>query len=225
MKKLHQYMMILVAGVLGACGSMSVNEPYAEALPADFNPQEYLALHPELHIAEIKDYVADYNSQAEANLNLSSKEFKALKDADNEAFIANKDVVKAIYVHSQIGSHTEQQWNDLLEKLSLPDSTDEYKSARDALAEYNLIGIDDDMSFLLAVPVDYQAVSQQFNVFGRDHGWAYRLCRPEESANPLRSSLPIAAEQQNIVSSQTGTFIVDEGFYCRDAAGNDRLIQ
>ena len=57
MKNLHQYMLILVAGVLGACGSMSVNEPYAEALPADFNPQEYLTLHPELHIAEIKDYV------------------------------------------------------------------------------------------------------------------------------------------------------------------------
>ena len=222
MKNLHQYMLILVAGVLGACGSMSVNEPYAEALPADFNPQEYLTLHPELHIAEIKDYVADFNSQVKANY---GNEYEALKDADNEAFIANKDAVKAIYLHPQIGSHTEQQWNDLLEKLSLPDSTDEYKSARDALVQYNLIGIDDDKSFLLAVPVDYHAVSQQFNVFGRDHGWAYRLCRPEEGANPLRSSLPIAAEQQNIVSSQTGTFIVDEGFYCRDALGNDRLIQ
>ena len=48
MKKLHQYMMILVAGVLGACGSMSVSDPYAEALPADFNAQEYLSLHPQL---------------------------------------------------------------------------------------------------------------------------------------------------------------------------------
>ena len=222
MKNLHQYMLILVAGVLGACGSMSVNEPYAEALPADFNPQEYLALHPELHIAEIKDYVEDYNSQVKANY---GNEYEALKEADNKAFIANKDAVKDIYLHPQIGSHTEQQWNDLLEKLSLPDTTDEYKNARDALVKYNLIGIDDDMSFLLAVPVDYQAVSQQFNVFGRDHGWAYRLCRPEEGANPLRSSLPIAAEQQKIVSSKTATFKVDEGFYCRDAAGNDRLIQ
>ena len=222
MKNLHQYMLILVAGVLGACGSMSVNEPYAEALPADFNPQEYLALHPELHIAEIKDYVEDYNSQVKANY---GNEYEALKDADEKAFIANMDAVKTIYLHPQIGSHTEQQWNDLLEKLSLSETTDEYKNARDALVKYNLVGIDDDMSFLLAVPVDYQAVSQQFNVFGRDHGWAYRLCRPEEGANPLRSSLPIAAEQQNIVSSQTGTFIVDEGFYCRDAAGNDRLIQ
>jgi hypothetical protein len=222
MKNLHQYMLILVAGVLGACGSMSVNEPYAEALPADFNPQEYLTLHPELHMAEIKDYVEDYNSQVKANY---GNEYKALKDADEKAFIANKDVLKAIYLHPQIGSHTEQQWNDLFEKLSLPDTTGEYKKARNVLVVYNLIGIDDDMSFLLAVPVDYQAVSQQFNVFGRDHGWAYRLCRPEESANPLRSSLPIAAEQENIVSSQTGTFIVDEGFYCRDAAGDDRLIQ
>ena len=221
MKNLHQYMLILVAGVLGACGSMSVNEPYAEALPADFNPQEYLTLHPELHIAEIKDYVADYNSQVKANY---GNEYEALKDADNEAFIANKDVVKAIYVHPQIGSHTEQQWNNLLEKLSLPNSTDEYKSAHNALATYNMIGVDNDMSFLLAVPVDYQAVSQQFNVFGRDHGWAYRVCRPEEGANPLRSSLPIASIQQNIVKVD-GTFIADEGLYCRDAEGNDRLIQ
>ena len=46
MKKIYQYTMILLAGVLGACGSMSVDDPYVEALPADFNPQEYLALHP-----------------------------------------------------------------------------------------------------------------------------------------------------------------------------------
>ena len=88
MKKLHQYMMILVAGVLGACGSMSVSDPYAEALPADFNAQEYLSLHPQLRVRQIKDFVADYNSQVKANL---GKEYDAVKKADDEAFLANTD--------------------------------------------------------------------------------------------------------------------------------------
>jgi len=222
MKNLHQYMLILVAGVLGACGSMSVNDPYAEALPADFNPQEYLTLHPELHIRQIKDYVENYNANLKTALGATA--YDSTKKADDAAFLADLNVVQAIYIHPQIGAHSEQQWSNVIIALGLADTTPEYKNTKKALLQYNFVGRADDYSALLTVPVDYQAVSQQYNVFGRDHGWAYRVCRPEEGANPLRSSLPIASMQKDIVKVD-GSFIADEGLYCRDAAGDDRLIQ
>ncbi len=222
MKKLHQYMMILVAGVLGACGSMSVSDPYAEALPADFNAQEYLSLHPQLRVRQIKDFVADYNSQVKANL---GKEYDAVKKADDEAFLANTDMLGAIYMHPQIGGHTSDEWAGILADFALPDTSKGYKITRSMMAEYNFVGVADDASLLLSVPMDYQAVAQQYHVFGRDHGWAYRACRAEEAANTPRDTLPIATYQKNHIAEKDGSFIPDTGYYCRDALGVDRLIQ
>jgi hypothetical protein len=216
MKKLHQYMIILVAGVLGACGSMSVSDPYAEALPADFNPQEYMALHPELRVRQIKDYVADYNSQFKTTL---GKDYDATKKADDDAFLANMDVVAAIYLHPQIGAHTAEQWSSVLLDLAQPDTSAAYRTARSGLAEYNFIGVADDASLLLTVPVDYLAISQQFHLFGRDHGWAYRNCRPEESANTPRANVAVSPVTTD------GAFVPVAGLYCRDLTGVDRQVQ
>jgi hypothetical protein len=222
MKKLHQYMMILVAGVLGACGSMSVSDPYAEALPADFNAQEYLSLHPQLRVRQIKDFVADYNSQVKDSL---GKEYDAVKKADDDAFLANTDMLGAIYMHPQIGGHTSDDWAGILADFALPDTSKGKKITRSMMAEYNFVGVADDASLLLSVPIDYQAVAQQYHVFGRDHGWAYRACRAEEAANTPRDSLPIATYQKNHIAEKDGSFIPDTGYYCRDALGVDRLIQ
>ena len=92
MKKLHQYMMILVAGVL----SMAVNDPYVEALPEGFNAQEYMSLHPELRARQLKDYVADYNSQFKDSL---GKDYDAVKKADDAAFLQDAERLGAIYTH------------------------------------------------------------------------------------------------------------------------------
>jgi hypothetical protein len=221
MKKLHQYMMILVAGVLSACGSMSVSDPYAEALPADFDPAVYMALHPELRVRQIKDFVADYNSQVKARLGAN---YDATKKADDAAFLADLNLVGLIYTYPQIGAHTAEQWTALSADLALPDTSVAYKQTRNVLLEYNFIDVADDFSMLLTAPVDYQAVSQQYNVFGRDHGWAYRACLPEEANNTPRSSLPIYAIQATPKEVEGG-FVADPGYYCRDAAGIDRLIR
>ena len=159
-------MMILVAGVLGACGSMSVSDPYAEALPADFNAQEYLSLHPQLRVRQIKDFVADYNSQVKDSL---GKEYDAVKKADDDAFLANTDMLGAIYMHPQIGGHTSDDWAGILADFALPDTSKGKKITRSMMAEYNFVGVADDASLLLSVPIDYQAVAQQYHVFGRDH--------------------------------------------------------
>ncbi|OWV21825.1 hypothetical protein B7982_12025 [Fibrobacter sp. UWB2] len=219
MKKLHQYMMILVAGVLSACGSMAVNDPYVEALPEGFNAQEYMSLHPELRARQLKDYVADYNSQFKTSL---GKDYDAVKKADDAAFLQDTERLGAIYTHPQIGAHSYEQWADLIAQMSSADST--ANEIFNSLAEYNFINVADDAALLLTVPVDYVAISQQFNVFGREHGWAYRACRADEAANPARSSLEIAKKQASRATSAAG-FTPDTGLYCRDAAGVDRLIQ
>ncbi|MBQ7078440.1 MAG: hypothetical protein IJM92_01975 [Fibrobacter sp.] len=221
MKKIYQYTMILLAGVLGACGSMSVDDPYVEALPADFNPQEYLALHPILSAMQYRDFVADYN-------NKQTTVDKDSRAADKAAFAANMDAIGYIYTHPFMEAHTPEQWAQLVANLSLPDTVPEYKAAQgevdNLVSRYNLVGVADDIAMLSSVQIDYFLISQQFTAFGRDHGWAYRLCHADEAANTPRSALPIAKQQENIIIIED-TFKPDTGFYCRDAAGIDRLIQ
>ena len=221
MKKVYQYMMILMAGVLGACGSMSVNDSYAEALPADFNTQEYLALHPILAAQQYRDFVSEHNLQVQAAV---KKESKA---ADKAAFAANMETIAFIYTNPLMEAHSQEQWAQFVADLSSPESSIEHSNAQgviDHLAKYyNLVDNTDDFALLSSVQVDYLAISQQFTVFGKDHGWAYRYCRPEEAANTPRIDLPIYKIQAD--TSSTRKYVADTGLYCRDAAGIDRLIQ
>jgi hypothetical protein len=52
------------------------------------------------------------------------------------------------------------------------------------LKALNLYGSSKDFDLLKAVPIDTFAVSYQYVMFGRDHGWAYRRCTEAEKANP-----------------------------------------
>ena len=54
---------------------------------------------------------------------------------------------------------------------------------------------------LLEVPVDTFAISYQYVLFGRSHGWPYRACKDDELDNPI----------------QTETYPVSK-FYCADGA-------
>ena len=217
MKKVYQYMMILMAGVLGACGSMSVNDPYAEALPADFNTQEYLALHPILAAQQYKDFVSDHNAQAKVD-----KESKA---ADKAAFAANMDAIAFIYTNPLMEAHSQEQWAQFVADLSSPESSTKAQGVIDSLVKwYNFDDTTDDVALLSSVQIDYLAIAQQFTVFGRDHGWAYRYCHPDEAANTPRSLLRDAAQDTIITMVERG-FKPDTGLYCRDAAGIVRLIQ
>lgn len=213
-------MMILVAGVLGACGSMAVNDPYVEALPEGFNAQEYMSLHPELRARQLKDFVADYNDMIKKTMDNAS--YTAKKAADDAAFLQDSERLSAIYTHPQIGAHSYEQWATLVAQMSSADSV--ANEIFNSLAEYNFIDVADDAALLLTVPVDYVAISQQFNTFGREHGWAYRACRANEAANPVRDTLSIAKKQASRATSAAG-FTPDTGLYCRDALGVDRLIQ
>ena len=225
MKKFHQYMMILLAGVLGACSSMNVNDPYVDALPEGFSAEEYLSLHPELRVRQLKDYVADYNAQIRA-AQVDKASFDSTKKAEDAAFLANSEMLGAIYTHALIGGHSYEQWAQLIAQLSSADSL-EKKTATEtfnALAEFNFYNVADDAAVLLTVPIDYVAVSQQYNIFGREHGWAYRACRPDEANNMPRSSLPIYNTQVTKATS-AANFTPDTGLYCRDATGVDREIR
>jgi hypothetical protein len=185
-----------------------------------------MTLHPELRVRQIKDFVADYNNQIKESL--TKKQFDSTKKAQDSLFLLNVDVLGALYVHPLIGAHSFDDWAKLINNYSIGDTSKaEYKDALEvfkSMAEYNFVNVDDDLPLLLAVPVDYDAISQQFHVYGREHGWAYRACRPEEAANTPRSSLPIE-KAQTVAATSAASFIPDTGLYCRDAAGIDRLIR
>lgn len=75
---------------------------------------------------------------------------------------------------------------------------------KDVVRQLKLFSFHDtekDYEKLLKVPVDTFAISYQYVLFGRSHGWPYRACKDDELDNPI----------------QTETYPVSK-FYCADGA-------
>lgn len=214
MKKIYQYTMVLLAGVLGACSSMSVSDPYAENLPAGFDATTYMNLHPELRTVQIKDYVAAKNTMFKDSVKKAGGDYDALKAADDALFTADVASLAAICADSFIGGYDATTCAGIATNATLLTE----------MAAFNFTSTAADYAALTSIPVDEVAISQQFVVFGQTHGWAYRLCTEAESQNPARKDLPIH-NQQGARAESTEGFVADTGLYCRDAAGVDRLIQ
>lgn len=60
---------------------------------------------------------------------------------------------------------------------------------RKQLLKFNFNDNLDDLTALSTVPVDTFAISSQFLMFGKSHGWAYRACTDAEKNNPLQSEI------------------------------------
>lgn len=56
---------------------------------------------------------------------------------------------------------------------------------------FNMVGVPKETLYevLLAVPMDEFAISYQYTVFGRSHGWAYRRCTEEEKQHPIQTEV------------------------------------
>lgn len=206
MKKIYQYTMILLAGVLGACSSMSVSDPYSENLPAGFDVNVYMALHPELRTAQIRDYIATKNTMFKDSVTKAGGDYNALKVADDAAFNADPAQIVAICVQAKIA-----------EAVCATASTDA-ALLKDMLA-FNIVSTTADLAAVQNIPVDEVAISQQYVVFGQSHGWAYRFCVGAESQGPIRPAASAARAES------TDEFVAVSGTYCRGEDGNDHLIQ
>ncbi len=60
---------------------------------------------------------------------------------------------------------------------------------RKQLLKFNFNDNLDDLAALANVPVDTFAISSQYLMFGKSHGWAYRACTDAEKNNPLQSEV------------------------------------
>jgi len=60
---------------------------------------------------------------------------------------------------------------------------------RKQLLKFNFNDNLDDLTALADVPVDTFAISSQYLMFGKSHGWAYRACTDAEKNNPLQSEV------------------------------------
>lgn len=58
---------------------------------------------------------------------------------------------------------------------------------RRQLLKFNFNDTKDDLAALATVPVDTFAISSQYLMFGKSHGWAYRACTDAEKNNPIQS--------------------------------------
>jgi len=134
MKNFKILFSIAVASALVGCSSMAVdeNEVLEGNLPADFDVNEYMELHPELKRIQIKDYIAQHNENAKkAAISAgASTEFNAAKTADEAAFEA--DVATIHKIVTTYAGYTEEEWN-----LTLQGSTKDsvvYNITYDTLA-------------------------------------------------------------------------------------------
>lgn len=216
MKKLYQYTMILLAGVLGACSSLDVSDPYSENLPSDFSVETYKQIHPYLVKFQYKDYVEARNAFVKDSLSKVGGNYNALKTEDDAKYKAmDPNVLAEICKHPFMGGYPEASC------VNVAANTEIMKD----LIEFNLVGVADDFAALRNFPVDPVALSQQYIVFGRSHGWAYRWCSEAETLNnAIRDNLPIAA-QQGTRAESVESFVADPSFYCRGGDGKDHLIQ
>ena len=91
MKNFKILFSIAVASALVGCSSMAIDdEEILEGnLPADFDVNEYMELHPELKRIQIKDFIAIHNENAEkaAKNAGTAAEFKTAKAADEAAVL------------------------------------------------------------------------------------------------------------------------------------------
>lgn len=233
MKKFYQYTMILFAGVLGACSSMIVDSPYEDSFPTGFSAAEYMELHPELRLLQIRDYVSNQNMLYEDSLKAIGVDIAPIKANDETSFLANNDVLKAIYTHPLMLGKTEADWNTYIANVAAgPDDAAAQKNVKTAqkdLLKYNFVGVADDWGALQAIPVDEVAISQQYLLFGKGHGWTYRKCRLDESNLPIRDP-KVFDDENNIKNAVTNEAdykkYVDTGLYCYDEAnGVDRIVK
>ncbi|WP_288800357.1 hypothetical protein [uncultured Fibrobacter sp.] len=173
MKKSLHLLTALGFFALTACSSLDVNE--AEAIegnyPDDFSAAEYMALHPELRSLQIRDYVKNYNKALE----LSSDAI----DADVEAFSADSAALYRIFITPEYAGYSEEFWLEIEGQISTAQLT--------FLKQFNFYDTLDDLTALTKIPVDTLAISFQYLVFGREHGWAYRKCSDAEKKNPIQA--------------------------------------
>lgn len=161
MKKFHQYMMILAASALTACSSLEISdaEAYGEEYPAGFDAKAYMDLHPVLYTLQVRDYVLNYN--------------KALKASTDEgAYDAEAASDKAVF-----------EANEALKQNLLSSPYYAGLGEKNLSGNFNLIGVADDWAALedyRLYHVDLQAIGLQYIMYGRAHGWAYRVCAPTE---------------------------------------------
>lgn len=210
MKKLYQYTMILLAGVVGACSSLDVNDPYAENLPSDFSVATYMEMYPILRKMQIKDYVKARNIFVEDSLKKLGINVKDVKAQDEANFKADIGALARICSDYFMGGYPAESCAD-------PTAN---KSIMKDLADFNFINVSNDtLALLYQVPIDEVAISQQYIIWGRDHGKPYRWCvTPEDFAGPGRDPAIEAAQSATVDSPEK--FVADPGIYCAERGTN-----
>ena len=135
MKNFKFLFSIAVASALIGCSSMSVDEVDALAgnIPADFNTQEYLELHPELLRVQIKDYIENLNRKdSNAYKALGTEAYDAFKkdsiSADKAAFEADTATVR--FILTNYAGYKDADW----EKTLIPTIAYDVTYAMDTIA-------------------------------------------------------------------------------------------
>ena len=206
-----------MAGVLGACSSLDVSDPYSENLPSDFSVGTYMQMYPLLRKYQFKDYVKARNIVVEDSLKKLGISYSDVKAQDEATFKADIAALSTICSDPYMGGYPAE---------SCVNPTANADIMKD-LAEFNFINVPNDTIALRSFPIDSVAISQQYIIFGRDHGWAYRWCVSQEDlAGPGRDQATVVVNNEivQIIVAQAAPvddpakFVADPWIYCKDPA-------
>ncbi|MBR4398040.1 MAG: hypothetical protein IKT05_02490 [Fibrobacter sp.] len=81
-----------------------------------------------------------------------------------------------------------------LDTISVPTEGAISAAHMKVLNQLNFYGVDDDLTMLQSVAIDTFAITYQYVMFGKAHGWAYRACTEAEKANPVKTEVYPAAK-------------------------------
>lgn len=192
------FLSAFAALVFAACSADSISNADAENWPSDFSAKEYAELNWELVTVQMRDAVAEKNSE-------KGKTLQDIDEKETNTFFDKEASVKEIF--TKYAGFADTIWPGF-EELK---TSKIYSDFRDPLFEYHAFGntASKDLDFLKSFEVNYDVLKMQYVMIGRIEGRAYRYCKDGEA-----KQLQVADESQAVAVRSKWDFSANT--YCKN---------
>jgi len=161
--------------LLVSCGSMSVDDPNAGALPSDFKVSAYSTLNPDIANYQLRSAVADSNKARKDSLGsyrdttiISAVKSRAEWAADSVEFLSDSSYVRNIFVN--YAGYKGSMWKGV-------DSLDADQMRM--VLDFNLQGknVAQNAAWIASFPIDSTLIQLQYELYGQAEGRPYKNCQ------------------------------------------------
>lgn len=181
MRKLISLALLGSLAALSACSSMDVDDKDAVAdnYPADFQRSEYVAMHRDLQVVQVRDSITRYNDAFRAAYKL---EHGVAYPQSEDVATLYSDSAAVFGLFSEFALYNPDLWDGV---GTLDTKT---KAAINAFSFLGKSGAEDLEACrqLLATALDSSLIEQQYVYYGWTEGRPYRYCKADDKMSTER---------------------------------------